>query len=132
MQECVYEHCQLFVNWQGNKQCSFYWMGMNALVDFNVKEKKENTKSISEVNNMPGEKMEKKYEKNLELGDYGTFVITEHGKKESKMNYFLQKTSLVLEDEEGNKIWIDKRDGCIKIKRRPNLDESVNWHREND
>jgi len=36
------------------------------------------------------------------------------------------KSRLNIEDEEGNKIAVDKRDGCIKIEKWGNVD----WHRE--
>lgn len=34
LEECVYEECQWFVDWEGNKQCAVWWMGVDALLKF--------------------------------------------------------------------------------------------------
>ena len=51
--------------------------------------------------------------------------ITE-GDKEYPLTLKLFKSRLVIEDNEGNKVAIDKRDNWIKIERWGNVD----WHRE--
>lgn len=61
-----------------------------------------------------------------ELRDTWRVAITEGNKKYS-LTLTLFKSRLNIEDEEGNKIAVDKRDGCIKIERWGNVD----WHREN-
>ncbi|MGD0977878.1 MAG: hypothetical protein ABR962_01925 [Candidatus Bathyarchaeia archaeon] len=48
------------------------------------------------------------------------------GDKKYTLKLELFKSRLNIEDEEGNKIAVDKRDGCIKIERWGN----VEWHRE--
>lgn len=48
------------------------------------------------------------------------------GNKEYTLTLKLYKSRLNIEDEEGNKIAVDKRNGCIKIERWGN----VEWHRE--
>ena len=55
------------------------------------------------------------------------FSITEGGKKYN-LTAKLYKSRLDVEDEEGNKLAIDKRDGAIKIER---LHGTIEWHREN-
>lgn len=34
LEECLYEECQWFVTWEGNKQCAVWWMGVNSLLKF--------------------------------------------------------------------------------------------------
>ena len=51
--------------------------------------------------------------------------ITE-GNKTYTLTLKLYKSQLNIEDEDGNKIEVDKRDNWIKIQRRGNVD----WHRE--
>ena len=34
LEECVYEECQWFIDWEGNKQCAVWWMGVDALLKF--------------------------------------------------------------------------------------------------
>ncbi len=48
------------------------------------------------------------------------------GLKEYTLTEKWFKSRIVFEDEEGNKVAIDKRDGWIKIQRSGNVD----WHRE--
>lgn len=65
---------------------------------------------------MPG-KRQLKWEREIE--------ITE-GNREYSLTLKLFKSRLVIEDGEGNKVAIDKRDNWIKIERWGNVD----WHRE--
>lgn len=65
---------------------------------------------------MPG-KPEIKWEKEI--------TITE-GNKGYPLSVKLFKSRIVIEDKEGNKVAIDKRDNWIKIERWGNVD----WHRE--
>lgn len=48
------------------------------------------------------------------------------GGKEYTLILKLYKSRLNIEDKEGNKIAVDKRDGCIKIEKWGDVD----WHRE--
>ncbi|MCZ7382718.1 MAG: hypothetical protein O8C64_14250 [Candidatus Methanoperedens sp.] len=64
---------------------------------------------------MPG-KPELKWEKEI--------TITE-GSKDYPLILKLFKSRLVVEDKEGNRIAIDKRDNWIKIEKSGNVD----WHR---
>lgn len=52
-------------------------------------------------------------------------TITE-GNKDYPLSVKLFKSRIVIEDKEGNKVAIDKRDNWIKIERWGNVD----WHRE--
>ncbi|MGB8216180.1 MAG: hypothetical protein WCE94_02670 [Candidatus Methanoperedens sp.] len=65
---------------------------------------------------MPG-KPELKWEKEI--------TITE-GNKDYPLSVKLFKSRIVIEDKEGNKVAIDKRDNRIKVERWGNVD----WHRE--
>lgn len=60
-----------------------------------------------------------------ELRDTWRVNIIEGGKKYI-LTLKLYKSRLDIEDEEGNKIAVDKRDDWIKIQRWGNVD----WHRE--
>jgi len=60
-----------------------------------------------------------------ELRNTWQIDITE-GDKEYILTLKLYKSRLVIEDKEGNKIAVDKRDDWIKIERWGNVD----WHRE--
>lgn len=66
-------------------------------------------------------------ERNLTIRDKGHFEITE-GNKRYRLSYELFKSRLTVEDEEGNKVSIDKRNGRIVIDRH---NTNVDWHREN-
>ena len=60
-----------------------------------------------------------------ELMDERKVKIIE-GSKEYTLTEKWYKSRIVFEDEEGNKVAIDKRDNWIKIQRWRNVD----WHRE--
>lgn len=32
--ECEYEKCQLFISWQGSKECAIWWMAINSIIEF--------------------------------------------------------------------------------------------------
>lgn len=66
--------------------------------------------------------------KDLKQGDQGNFVIIESGSQVFPMKYTLHKTRLTIEDEDGNKIAIDKRKGRIVIQRWGDVD----WHRKKE
>lgn len=55
------------------------------------------------------------------------FEITEAGDKAYPMHMTLFKSRLVIEDEDGNKVAVDKRKGRIALQKWGN----VRWHREN-
>lgn len=60
-----------------------------------------------------------------EVSFEATFTITE-GSTVYPMRLRLVKSSLVIEDHDGNRVTIDKRKGKILVKRKGN----VEWHRE--
>ncbi len=60
-----------------------------------------------------------------ELKDEREIKLIE-GKKEYLLKETVFKSRIVIEDTEGNRVAIDKRDGWIKVERRGNVD----WHRE--
>jgi hypothetical protein len=54
------------------------------------------------------------------------FTIIEAGDKKFPMTANLYKSRLVIEDEDGNSVAVDKREGRIALERNGN----VEWHRE--
>jgi len=112
MNECIYEECQLFIDWDGNKMCALYWMGMSGLLNFQIRIMKHKSERISV-----------KHPVNiLETGVWGTISVKNFRNNDFQLDYEILRDSLLLQDEYGNTIWVSTTDGEMNIKRMGNVE----------